>query len=156
MLWCSTKWCVAVTIVKLALQVFLVPRMSTFLAKIKFSVPFSSTPGPDVIHKVHQTQAMRSCTHRTSYSLLLQTSTAVLFEVVTVLFAPMISVLILDEVWPAVLALLSWPCYYGLVLTPSHCQQACLRYYLSFAPDLHKLLSEWGLGQQGFEVYRYG
>ena len=121
MLWCSTKWCVAVTIVKLALQVFLVPRMSTFLAKIKFSVPFSSTPGPDVIHKVHQTQAMRSCTHRTSYSLLLQTSTAVLFEVVTVLFAPMISVLILDEVWPccfglAVVALLLWPCTYTIAL----------------------------------------
>lgn len=33
---------------------------------------------------------------------------------------------------------------------------SCLRHYLSFAPDLEALLSEWKLAQQGFEAYRNG
>ena len=90
--------CVAVTIVKLVAQIFLVPRMSSVLARVKYGIQLQSTPGPELIVKVHETQVL-AVRQNISFSMLLsQISTAILFEVITVLFAPMISVLILDEV----------------------------------------------------------
>eukprot|EP00656_Telonema_subtile_P018154 TRINITY_DN19789_c0_g1_i1.p1 TRINITY_DN19789_c0_g1~~TRINITY_DN19789_c0_g1_i1.p1 ORF type:complete len:1166 (+),score=65.42 TRINITY_DN19789_c0_g1_i1:148-3645(+) len=53
-----------------------------------------------------------------------------LFNVVTVLVAPMLAVFVLDE--------------------------ACLTYYTLFTPKLTALLDGWGLGRTGFDSYRLG
>eukprot|EP00658_Telonema_sp_P-2_P083370 TRINITY_DN9005_c0_g5_i1.p1 TRINITY_DN9005_c0_g5~~TRINITY_DN9005_c0_g5_i1.p1 ORF type:complete len:363 (+),score=75.32 TRINITY_DN9005_c0_g5_i1:107-1195(+) len=57
-----------------------------------------------------------------------QVRTMLIVSLSTVLVAPMMAVLILDE--------------------------ACLRYYLFFAPSLSDLLESWGIGQRGAEAYR--
>ena len=56
--------------------------------------------------------------------------TMILFEVVTVLLAPMFAVFVLDE--------------------------SCFRYYINFAPDLKSLLRAWKIDMIGVEAYRPG
>ena len=57
-----------------------------------------------------------------------QVGTTLLFELVTVLMAPMLAVFLFDE--------------------------SCLRYYLVFAQDLERLMNQWGIGMRGTEAYR--
>eukprot|EP00656_Telonema_subtile_P033255 TRINITY_DN3673_c0_g1_i7.p1 TRINITY_DN3673_c0_g1~~TRINITY_DN3673_c0_g1_i7.p1 ORF type:complete len:954 (+),score=139.96 TRINITY_DN3673_c0_g1_i7:103-2964(+) len=59
-----------------------------------------------------------------------QVGSSLLFASTSSLFAPMLAVFLLDE--------------------------ACLRYYLSFTPGLHELMTSWDIGQQGTDAYRHG
>ena len=91
-------------------------------------------------------------------------ATSLLFEVMTVIIAPvwmrmcltqlmliylrmqMIATLVIDEVCATFNAYGSWlslPC------------KSCLRYYISFTSDLKKLMQVWSISQQGFAAYRY-
>ena len=71
---------------------------------------------------------MRAGSEQAVQALKTQVHTMLVATATTVLLAPMAAVFVLDE--------------------------SCLRYYLSFAPDLKKLLDTWNIGQQGVSAYR--
>eukprot|EP00658_Telonema_sp_P-2_P035159 TRINITY_DN25620_c0_g1_i1.p2 TRINITY_DN25620_c0_g1~~TRINITY_DN25620_c0_g1_i1.p2 ORF type:complete len:140 (-),score=52.54 TRINITY_DN25620_c0_g1_i1:142-561(-) len=60
----------------------------------------------------------------------IQVLVMLLFELTTVVLAPLFSTFVLDE--------------------------ACLRYYLSFDDSIRELFEVWDLAEQGFEAYRPG
>ena len=59
-----------------------------------------------------------------------EVNTIVIFEVFTVIVAPMLWTFLIDE--------------------------ACLRYYISFAPSLQDIMNSWTIGQQGISQLRPG
>jgi len=59
---------------------------------------------------------------------VLQCSSLMIFQVSTVLLAPLFATFVFDE--------------------------SCLRFYLAFTPNLHSIMDIWGIGHQGFSAYR--
>eukprot|EP00656_Telonema_subtile_P051092 TRINITY_DN6796_c0_g1_i5.p1 TRINITY_DN6796_c0_g1~~TRINITY_DN6796_c0_g1_i5.p1 ORF type:complete len:1237 (-),score=178.33 TRINITY_DN6796_c0_g1_i5:137-3847(-) len=102
-----------VAVLKLTFAAALVPRLAGLLANLKHGVSDPSAE-PHILISVYKTQV----------------ATMVIFEVVTVLLAPMVAVFLIDE--------------------------ACLRFYLPFSPDLQSLLDAWNLGTTGSAAYRPG
>eukprot|EP00658_Telonema_sp_P-2_P048606 TRINITY_DN3696_c0_g1_i5.p1 TRINITY_DN3696_c0_g1~~TRINITY_DN3696_c0_g1_i5.p1 ORF type:complete len:459 (-),score=90.07 TRINITY_DN3696_c0_g1_i5:348-1724(-) len=105
---------VVVVVFKVGWAYWLTPSIASMLARFKHGVTDPLVAGPRLMVRVHKTQVTSS----------------VLFELVVMVLAPVVSVLVLDE--------------------------ACFRYYLAFSPDLASLMSAWGIGQRGWTAYRQG
>eukprot|EP00656_Telonema_subtile_P040374 TRINITY_DN4542_c0_g3_i1.p1 TRINITY_DN4542_c0_g3~~TRINITY_DN4542_c0_g3_i1.p1 ORF type:complete len:1113 (+),score=213.46 TRINITY_DN4542_c0_g3_i1:643-3981(+) len=103
---------VVVAVVKTVFSSTLVPFIAERLARLKYGLSGAVSARDGICIDVLQTQA----------------GTAMIFDVITVLVAPMLAVLILDE--------------------------SCLRYYLYLSPTLHSLLDGWSIGQVGISAYR--
>eukprot|EP00658_Telonema_sp_P-2_P042027 TRINITY_DN3011_c0_g1_i14.p1 TRINITY_DN3011_c0_g1~~TRINITY_DN3011_c0_g1_i14.p1 ORF type:complete len:1238 (+),score=210.98 TRINITY_DN3011_c0_g1_i14:106-3819(+) len=92
----------------------LTPRVAIFLSRFRHAVDESMVIGPRLAVLIHKTQV----------------TSAVLFELVVVVLAPVLFVVVLDE--------------------------SCLRYYLHFSHELSSLMEAWRINQRGWEAYRPG
>eukprot|EP00656_Telonema_subtile_P057711 TRINITY_DN9561_c0_g1_i2.p1 TRINITY_DN9561_c0_g1~~TRINITY_DN9561_c0_g1_i2.p1 ORF type:complete len:1111 (+),score=173.31 TRINITY_DN9561_c0_g1_i2:852-4184(+) len=101
-----------VAALKLVWSNLVVRKMAILLCNVKHGLRGTTALDPGLVIALHKTRV----------------GTALTFEMVTMLVAPMLSVFILDE--------------------------SCLRYYLSFSPSLQSLLHTWSVAQQGADAYR--
>eukprot|EP00656_Telonema_subtile_P054505 TRINITY_DN8174_c0_g2_i5.p1 TRINITY_DN8174_c0_g2~~TRINITY_DN8174_c0_g2_i5.p1 ORF type:complete len:1044 (-),score=161.68 TRINITY_DN8174_c0_g2_i5:235-3366(-) len=105
---------VVIAMLKMLWASLIIPSIAGRLGRFQRGVRDPTTAEPMLMITLHKTQV----------------ATALLFDVVTVLVAPIVSVAVLDE--------------------------SCMRGYLLFSPNLERLMSAWGLGQRGWEAYRPG
>ena len=102
-----------VTIAKTLISKFAFPPLSYKLAQLRFGIK-----GAVVISNYELAVMVNR----------VQANSLLLFDIGSVLLAPMIAVFVFDD--------------------------SCLRFYLSFVGELRQIMDAWYIGQQGHEVYR--
>eukprot|EP00656_Telonema_subtile_P008866 TRINITY_DN14147_c0_g1_i2.p1 TRINITY_DN14147_c0_g1~~TRINITY_DN14147_c0_g1_i2.p1 ORF type:complete len:453 (+),score=92.29 TRINITY_DN14147_c0_g1_i2:99-1457(+) len=103
-----------VSVLKLFFNAYGIPRIAALLSQAKFGWRKTSDVDCALAMRVQKSQV----------------GSALLLTATSTLFAPMLTVFLLDD--------------------------SCLRNYLAFAHDLRELMTSWGIGQHGSDAYRPG